>query len=661
MSSTRDSSLLRRYSTAVITAGLVVLFATLVPRIDDVISPREGIFWVFAAFVVLGELRPIRVVGHAGELTISTTFILALLITYGTVTAVLVQALASLIADIVARKPLRRGLFNVAQYTLSWVTAGVVYELLAHTHSSFSAVDLPAVFACATVFFLINSVLARTAVALSMAAPVMPHVRKDVLFRAWTTAMLAGLAPAVATVAHLDLALVPLIVLPMAAIHRAAREAARNEHLAHHDSLTGLPNRVLFNDRVSQAMAAARRDGTSVAVMLMDLDRFKEINDTLGHHHGDSLLREVGPRLQSALRASDTVARLGGDEFSILLRATTSSPASVSAVAEKVLDALAAPFVIDGLTLDVGASIGIARFPEDALEVETLMQRADVAMYGAKERHVGYRLYVADEDHNTVGRLAMAADLRHAIEDGELVLHYQPKVEVGTGTVAGVEALVRWERDGEVLQPADFIPLAEKTGLMRPLTTHVLRTALAQVRAWDVAGVALPVAVNLSPRSLLDHSLPLEVARLLAAEDVDGSMLELEITENVIMADPHRAASILSSLNAQGIRLAIDDFGTGYSSLAHLRRLRVDTIKIDRSFVLHMATNTSDELIVRSIVELARNLGLVSVAEGVEDDETYDKLHRMGCDLVQGYHLRHPQPASELTPWLRERIAPVAA
>jgi diguanylate cyclase (GGDEF)-like protein len=656
MSRSSANQRLYRYTTPLTVAGLAALAILLATGPQPLVDPGDPVFWVFAGFVVFGEMRPIKVAGHAGELAISTTFILALLLMYGITTAVAVQALASLIADLVARKPLRRGLFNVSQYTLSWIPAGLVISLAVgrpFPGTVYSAPQIPGILLAAVVFFILNSVLARTAVALSQSLPVLPHVRKDVLFRGWTTGMLAGLAPAVTTVSRMDLALVPLIVLPMAAIHRAAREAARNEHLAQHDGLTGLVNRALFLDRMSQAIVVARRKGESVAVMIMDLDRFKEINDTLGHHHGDTLLREVGPRLQAVLRESDTVARLGGDEFAVLLPSVSSHPEATVAVAEKLLTVLQEPFVLDGVTLDVGASLGISRYPDDAGDVETLMQHADIAMYRAKGSGGGHELYVADHDHHTVGRLAMATELRHAIAEDELTLHYQPKVDLSRGTVVGVEALVRWQHPTRgMVSPAEFIPLAEHTGLIRPLTTYVLRESLRQVRAWDALGLEIRVAVNLSARSLMDRLLPEEVADLLAGEGVDAARLELEITESVIMADPARAMTVLHRLNAMGVRLAIDDFGTGYSSLAYLKRLRAHAIKIDRSFVMHMTADPSDAVIVRSIIDLARNLGLNSIAEGVEDEQTLQALRAMGCDQVQGYHLSPPQPVGDLTPWL---------
>jgi diguanylate cyclase (GGDEF)-like protein len=656
MSRSSSNHRLYRYTTPLTVTGLAALAILLATATRPLTDLDDPVFWVFAGFVVFGEMRPIKVAGHAGELAISTTFILALLLMYGMTTAVAVQVLASLIADLVARKPLRRGLFNVAQYTLSWIPAGLVIALIVgHPLPGmvYSAPQIPAILLAAAVFFFLNSVLARSAVALSQGIPVVPYLHKDVLFRGWTTVMLAGLAPAVTSVARLDLALVPLIVLPMAAIHRAAREAARNEHLAQHDGLTGLVNRVLFLDRVSQAIAVARRKGDSVVVMIMDLDRFKEINDTLGHHHGDTLLREIGPRLQCVLRDSDTVARLGGDEFAVLLPSVSSRPEATVAVAQKLLTVLQEPFVLDGVTLDVGASLGISRYPDDAADVETLMQHADIAMYRAKGSGGGHELYVADHDHHTVGRLAMATELRHAIADGELTLHYQPKVDLASGAVTGVEALTRWQHPTRgMVPPADFIPLAEHTGLIRPLTAYVLRESLRQVRAWDAMGLQIRVAVNLSARSLMDRNLPEEIADALAGEGVDPARLELEITESVIMADPARAMTVLQRLHAMGLRLAIDDFGTGYSSLAYLKRLRAHAIKIDRSFVMHMTADASDAVIVRSIIDLARNLGLTSIAEGVEDEQTSQALRAMGCDQVQGYHLSRPQPVEDLTPWL---------
>jgi diguanylate cyclase (GGDEF)-like protein len=432
------------------------------------------------------------------------------------------------------------------------------------------------------------------------------------------------------------------------------REAIEKQHQALHDALTGLPNRTLFRERLNHAIDEAAETDASVAVMLMDLDRFKEVNDTLGHHNGDLLLQEIGTRLRDVLRNSDTVARLGGDEFAILLPQVPGAEAATR-IADKILEALAQPLVLKELALDVGASIGIALSPRDGDDADTLLQRADVAMYLAKEAHTGHELYSDEKNQYSPGRLALVAELRHAIANRELSVVYQPKADVGTGEVTSVEALLRWHHPRQGFVPPDeFIPVAEHTGLIKPLTHFVLDAALAQCRAWELAGSPLKVAVNLSVRSLLDADLPSDLARLLRHWNVSPGSLQLEITESSIMADPARSLATLTKLSEMGVGLSIDDFGTGYSSLSHLKRLPVDEIKIDKSFVMGMLSDDNDAVIVRSIIDLGRNLGLRVVAEGVENDEIMRHLGVLGCDVAQGYGLSRPLAAPVLDDWLVE-------
>ena len=442
---------------------------------------------------------------------------------------------------------------------------------------------------------------------------------------------------------------------------RLRRQAAENEHLALHDSLTDLPNRSLFHDRAQQAILAAQRDGAGVALMILDLDRFKEVNDTLGHHNGDLLLQEIGTRLRAGLRVSDTVARLGGDEFGLLLPRVAEAPEAES-LGEHVRSLLREPFTLQGVTLDVEACVGIALYPAHGHDVDTLLQRADVAMYFAKEDRSGCELYVAERDEYSPHRLALAAELRRALDERELVLHYQPKAELSSGRVVGVEALVRWQHPEQgLLGPDQFIPLAEATGLIRELTLRVLDDALRQQRAWREAGIDIRVAVNLSARDLHDLSLPETTARLLATHGVPPSSLELEITESVIVADPMRARAILSRLSEMGIVLAIDDYGTGYSSLGYLKRLPIDQMKIDRSFVTHVPDDRNDAAIVRSTIELGRNLGLEVVAEGVETAAAWVYLKTLGCDFAQGHYLGKPVPAGRVPALVRAGAATPAS
>jgi diguanylate cyclase (GGDEF)-like protein/PAS domain S-box-containing protein len=432
---------------------------------------------------------------------------------------------------------------------------------------------------------------------------------------------------------------------------RLAEDMIRS--LAYFDPLTTLPNRALLQDRLTQAILTGHRENTPVAFILMDLDRFKDINNTLGHHHGDLLLRQIGPRIQKLLRESDTIARLGGDEFAILLPDTDGEGArQVVAKLEKTLEA---PFAIDGLTVTVEASIGIALYPEHGSKAETLIQRADVAMYTAKQSGCGHAVYSPEHDHYSPGRLALMGELRYAIEHDELVLHYQPKIDLQTSRVIGVEALVRWQHPHRGLIPPDeFVPLAEQTGLIKPLTLGVITAALRQLQIWHRDGLRLNMAVNLSAKNLQDPQLPDQVAELLQNAGASPEHLELEITESTIMADPARALDILTRLNRMGLVLTIDDFGTGYSSLGYLKRLPVSAIKIDKSFVRNMAEDDNDAVIVRSTIELAHNLGLTVVAEGVETQYLLDRLAALGCDAVQGYYMSRAMPADALTRWFHE-------
>ena len=444
-----------------------------------------------------------------------------------------------------------------------------------------------------------------------------------------------------------------LVLIILRIVDRASKrlrtEVADHQRQALHDPLTGLPNRTLFADRVHQSIKLASRNRSTLAVMLLDLDRFKEINDTLGHHNGDLLLQQIGPRLTKLLRDTDSVARLGGDEFAVLML-DVPDPSAVILVAEKIRRELQKPFVVQGLSLHVDASIGIALHPQHGSDVETLLQRADVAMYMAKAAGTGRELYTADRDENSPGRLALMGELRHAIDAGELLLHYQPKVHLRTGEVRGVESLVRWNHPMRGLLPSsEFVPIAENTGLIEPLTMETLRMAIKQARGWLDEAREMTVSVNLSVRSLLDATLAREVAFLLDRFKVPAHILELEITESSIMADPTRARATLVQLASMGVRLSIDDFGTGHSSLAYLKRLPVHSLKIDKSFVINMASDENDLVIVQSTIDLAHNLGLEVVAEGVETEEVWNRLRSLGCDIAQGFWRGRPVPAEELT------------
>ncbi|HSK25044.1 MAG TPA: EAL domain-containing protein [Egicoccus sp.] len=428
-------------------------------------------------------------------------------------------------------------------------------------------------------------------------------------------------------------------------VERLRDQAELTLHQARHDELTGLPNRAHFHELVR----ATLETGRPAAVLLLDLDRFKEVNDTLGHEAGDHLLRQVATRLRAATQMGVTVARLGGDEFAILLPGVASG-AEARVAAHQVLGGFEVPFEVDEVSLDVAVSLGLVVAPEHGDQPEVLLQRADVAMYRAKEHRTGVEVYAPENDPYSPRRLAMVHDLRQAIDAGHLAVHYQPLLDLLTGGIRGVEALVRWHHPGHgPIGPDEFIPLAEQTGLIVPLTEFVLRTALQQCRTWRAAGAGVEMAVNVSARSLLDLQFPELVERMLREARLPANVLTLEITETGILVDSVRTKEILERLSGMGVKLAIDDFGTGYSSLARLKDLPVDELKVDRSFVSNMTVNRDDHAIVASTIELGRNLGLLVVAEGVEDGETLAQLSDLGCHVGQGMHFGHALPADRMT------------
>ena len=424
-------------------------------------------------------------------------------------------------------------------------------------------------------------------------------------------------------------------------------------HQAHFDSLTGLANRTLLLSRLEESIVQSRRSRLPFAVALMDLDRFKEVNDTLGHEVGDELLREVGLRLHEAVRFEDTVARLGGDEFVVLFQNLGKD--EVTRVADKLLASLDQPFVWDGQSIDLAASMGISVYPAHGVTSSTLLRHADIAMYAAKRAGRRHILYAPEQERVSRYDLSLKSELREAIQADQLMLHYQPKIDHRTRRVVGLEALVRWNHPGRgFLPPDEFVGLAEASGLIGLLTEWVLRSALGELASLHQRGHPLTVSVNLSARSLHDAGLPAAIYALLEESGVPARYLTLELTESAIMTNPEEALTILTELDRMGIALSIDDFGTGYSSLAYLKQLPVDEIKIDKSFVLDMEHNESDAVIVRSIIDLAHNLGLQVTAEGVETLPAWDTLTRWGCDLSQGYLMSRPLPAEQLADWLRQ-------
>jgi diguanylate cyclase (GGDEF)-like protein len=433
---------------------------------------------------------------------------------------------------------------------------------------------------------------------------------------------------------------------------RIRRQATQSMHDALHDGLTGLANRTLLGERAERGVREADRYDRPVGLLLIDLDRFKEVNDTLGHHTGDILLRQIAKRLQTASRDVDVVARLGGDEFAVLLPRIGSID-NATAAAERIHEELCVPVDIDGMRLEVGASIGVAVYPCHADTAEQLLQHADVAMYAAKRSRRGVTEYAPGLNDHSAGRLALVGELRDAIERDELVLHYQPKADARTGEVCGAEALVRWHHPRRgLLGPLEFIPVAEDNKLIRPLTRWVLDRALAQCRAWLSAGEEMPVAVNIGADCLQDETFPATVAELLDQHALPPYLLTLELTESAMITHPKRAAGVMRELGERGVRLSIDDFGTGYSSISLLRQLPVHEMKLDRTFVSRMRTDAGSNAIVRALLDLGRRFGLQMVAEGIEDIETWTELAALECDAIQGFYLGRPMPAAEFDAWL---------
>jgi diguanylate cyclase (GGDEF)-like protein len=431
------------------------------------------------------------------------------------------------------------------------------------------------------------------------------------------------------------------------------------EHQARHDHLTGLPNRVLLRERLNSILLT-NDEGSAAAgetgiLLLLDLDHFKEVNDTFGHYAGDRLLEQVGHRLRDSVPASAIVARLGGDEFAVLVGTSAMSADEAEAIPRDLLALLDQPVVVEGQRLNVAASIGVVHYPTDGTDADALLRRADVAMYMAKRTHSGYANYDAQQDQHTPERLGLVGELRRAIEENELTLAYQPQVAVDTHQLTGVEALVRWSHPRRgMIPPVEFIAIAEHTGLIEPLTRCVLRGALQQCRTWQEKGLHLPVSVNISATDLQDGFAQV-VEELLAANRVAADYLRLEITEGSMMVDRDRARRVLQDLRALGVRISIDDYGTGYSSLAYLGHLPIDELKIDRSFIAGLLSSATNAAIVRSTIGLGHDLGLVVVAEGVEDQPTWDVLTELGCDTIQGYFASKPLPAAVLENWIVER------
>ena len=655
----RQVSRLDRYVWLVVLGGAVLSTLSLVAGDWQVTGPRSTtVVAALAAGLVIGEWFPTRIWrgDDFREYTFSGTFAVALVITGPLWVALLAQTVALLVEELRQRRPIIKIAFNVSQYALTLIAARATYSALTGVplgaHSpSFDAGDVLPSLAAATVYFLVNALLVSVVFALAGDEPLLSSVRGHLRDELSMTTTLLCVAPIVVVSLQFSLLTAALCVLPILAVRQGSRTAAASDVQAMHDALTGLPNRSLLVQRTKRTIEASRGAGRT-GLLLLDLDHFKEVNDTLGHHVGDLLLQMVAERLRSAVRPGDTVSRLGGDEFAVLCPDLSGAQAAED-VALRLAKALAAPFALEQLTLHIEASVGIALYPDHAEDVDQLIQRADVALYQAKDERGTARVYDPRSDFNSIERLSLMEELRSGFET-QLVVHYQPKCSTSDGSVVGVEALVRWQHpERGLLMPDRFIPGAETAGLIIPMTMKILRESLRQVRRWKDDGLNLTVAVNISPRHLTDVSLPDRVADLLEEVQLEPSALLLEVTETSIMSDPARAARVLHRLRTMGVGVSIDDFGTGYSSLAYLRDLSATEVKIDKTFVQAAGTSERDFAIVRAAVQLGHSLRLSVVAEGVEDTTTAQLMAGAGCDLLQGYLILPPSPGDEVGEWCR--------
>ncbi|MEV8091321.1 putative bifunctional diguanylate cyclase/phosphodiesterase [Streptomyces nigra] len=624
--------------------------------------PSGTVGWSLAVLtgVIVGHLVALGRARWWGGTGSGAALTLAVLLLYGWVPAGMVSLTVVVLVGVARRGSWRQGVLHGAVDILGIASGALVLAAFGRVPSverpwspdTWTPYTAPGVVLVAVAYLLVTRVLHWY---LHAPRGGLPTVARTALVRQGLVAVaLLGIAPLVCVVAVAKPLLLPLFAIPLIALDSTLWIARARAEEQLRDPLTGLPNRQWLQERIWTALDDAERIGARSALMLIDLDRFRSVNDTLGHLAGDRLLLQIADRLRLALPRGAEAARLGGDEFAVLLPVADSTT-SATRIARGLVAALSSPLDLDGLTLVLEASAGVAVFPDHALDAEGMLRRADVAMYQAKRDRTGVEVYESKRDSNTPDRLGLLGDLRRALDAHEVELHYQPKVRFD-GQVAGLEALVRWvhpER-GKV-PPDEFIAIAESSGLMPHLTEYVLETALGQVARWRSQGLFVPVAVNVSPRDVHTPGFAGSVAARLARHGVPAGALQLEITEHVLLEDPTRAADTLAALTGHGVKMSLDDFGTGYSSLVHLRRLPVSELKIDRSFVARLAVDAEDAEIVRCTVDLAHSLGLLVVAEGVEDDETWERLRDLRCDAVQGWLVAAAMPPEETTAWLRAR------
>jgi len=664
------------YVALVIATAAVIAAGSAWQLRDAVAEPR---FWLMAGLAVLADARTFVTPGRRGISVVvspSLCFTFAILLCWDLGPAIAAQVAASSVVAWRMRYPLWRAALAAAHYTLAFAAAYVV--LVIGEPDPFGVVtptdavrDVSAVVGAVAAFLMVFGALFVVSARLRVGRSWWSGVRDSLGHRALFTSAMLLISPVFAVAAHVSAAFVPLVFVPLYAVERMARLSVERDRVARLDPLTGLANRGGLQasfDEMRGSMAVRTQPPRHVALMLLDLDRFKHVNDALGHHVGDRLLIAVAERLRATVPPGAVVARLGGDEFAIIagdgLGRGTDTAVALK-VAERVIAALDGPVELDGLQVDVAGSIGIAVYPDDGDDFATLMRHADVAMYDAKQRGDAIAFYSPESDHNSPERLALLTDFRRALEAqdrDQVVLHYQPQVSLCTGEVVGVEALLRWRHPTRgPVNPEYLLRVAEQTPVMQLLTTRVIDDVVAQVAEWDRQGVRLRASLNVSIRDLHTEEIVQRLGRRIAQHGVQPEQIQLEITEGALMADPGRVLATIGRISALGVAVSLDDFGTGYSSLLHLRRLPLTEVKVDRSFVAGMAHNSDDAAIVRSTVELARALGLRVVAEGVENEYTYRLLKETGCSVAQGWYSARPMPAEEIPGWLSRHRATVAA
>nr|WP_307249072.1 EAL domain-containing protein [Catenuloplanes indicus] len=648
-------------------------------------------FWVMAALAVLIDARPFTPVGRrrlGAAILASVSLTFAIMLGWGLGPAIVVQVAAVAVCGARMGSTIWRTGFNTAQHVLALAAAAAVLtagpELAFRAGGNPSWTDVLAVVAASAAWFGVTYGTVTVAVWLRFGGRWPAMFISGLGFELLSAGSLLFLSPLLVVAAHLSAALIPLILVPLYAVYRMARLTTAHEKISRLDPLTGLGNRKALLTEVADQIAthaerAARGDAhRHMALLVLDLDRFKRVNDALGHAVGDRLLTEVAKRLATVVRPPATLARLGGDEFAVLAPRLPDA-AAARRLATEIAAVLDEPVSLDGLPLDIGGSIGVAVYPEHGTDFETLMRHADVAMYEAKQRGDAVAVYAPEADHNSPERLSLLGDLRTALEvtggvrrepggtgmpqlpgAGEIRMYYQPQVAIDTGEVVGVEALLRWRHpERGMVHPEELIKAAEHTAVMRLLTRRVIDDVIEQLAAWRDAGLPMRAALNVSVRDLHTGDIVDQIEDRLTRYGLPADRLQLEITESALMADPRRVLVTLSRLSRLGIAIALDDFGTGYSSMQHLRRLPLSEVKIDRSFVLGMTADGDDAAIVRSMIELAGALGLRVVAEGVEDERTWRMLHAAGCHVAQGWFYGRPMPAEEFGVWLSRYRPPV--